>query len=420
MSKEITVKLYDENDFDSTTVIDNLKNDFKKLNEEYGSYGNHLFGLLYSDVLDYYKIDIKELLKEINVSENYYFEIIKGKNLSKNLKNKIVSTNSIVSTKQLNFSCNRIVFGAPGTGKSHRLDSDLKDDEGNNFFKYYERVTFHPSYSYTNFVGTYKPVKDEKGDGQITYEFVEGPFIRVLRQALSDKDNNYLLIVEEINRANVAAVFGDIFQLLDRDSDNCSTYEVAASEDLRKHLINKGVPIEKTSVIKIPSNMYIWATMNSADQGVQPLDTAFKRRWEFEYLNINNSEEKIDESMQNIKFPDTTMDWNLLRHLINNRISSCYNINEDKLLGPFFVKKGNQTDEQFLKSFKSKVLMYLFEDVCKINPKPLFAGIEKQKLFFSDVVESFDKKGLDIFNFSEEETNIAKTEIEKKDLNATI
>jgi len=158
--------------------------------------------------------------------------------------------------------------------------------------------------------------------------------------------------------------------------------------------------------------MYIWATMNSADQGVQPLDTAFKRRWDFEYLNINNTENKIDENMKNIQFPDQTMDWNLLRHLINNRLSSNYNINEDKLLGPFFIKKGRLTNEQFIDAFKSKVLMHLFEDVCKINPKPLFAGIEKSKVYFSNVMDEFASKGLGIFRFSDEEIKNAKEEMQ--------
>lgn len=413
MSKQITIKMFDESDFSSETVFEKLKEVYMELNKEYGSYGNHLFGFLYADVLDYYKIDIKEFLKKVNISENYYFEINKGKSLSKNIRTKnIVLNNTIKSSKRNTFPLNRIIFGAPGTGKSHQLEDDLTDESGASYFSYYERVTFHPSYSYANFVGTYKPVKDEREKGQITYEFVEGPFIRVLRQALCDTNgNNYLLIIEEINRANVTAVFGDVFQLLDRDSNNISQYEVASSEDLRKHLLKHGVSEDKASVLKIPSNMYIWATMNSADQGVQPLDTAFKRRWEFEYLNINNSENKIDDNMNAIQFPNEVMDWNMLRHLINNRLSSSYNINEDKLLGPFFIRKNNQNDEQFLKSFKSKVLMYLFEDVCKINPKPLFAGIDKQKIFFSDIVESFNEKGLGIFKFSTEEIKTVENEL---------
>ena len=417
MSKEITIKLFDEKDFDSTTVFENLKNEFIRLNKDYGSYANHLFGFLYADVLDYYKIDIKEFLKEVNTSENYYFEINKGQKLSKNIRDKSISTsNKTIKPKVLDFPLNRILFGAPGTGKSFQIDKDLKDKNGSDNFIYFERVTFHPSYSYANFVGTYKPVKDEKNNGQITYEFVEGPFIRVLRQALCDTNgNNYLLIIEEINRANVTAVFGDVFQLLDRNSENYSQYHVASSEDLRKHLIKHGVPQDKAEELRIPSNMYIWATMNSADQGVQPLDTAFKRRWEFEYLNINNSENKIDENMKIIQFPKTQIDWNLLRHLINNRLSSNYNINEDKLLGPFFVKKGKQNEIQFINSFKSKVLMYLFEDVCKINPKPLFAGIDKTKLYFSDIVSAFDSNGIDIFKFSDDEISKAKSELEQKE-----
>lgn len=321
-----------------------------------------------------------------------------------------------ISIKHIPYSHNRIIFGAPGTGKSYQFDSDLKDKEGNYLFKYYERVTFHPSYTYSNFVGTYKPVKDEKENGQITYEFVEGPFIRVLRQALCDtEENNYLLIVEEINRANVTAVFGDVFQLLDRDSSNISQYEVATSEDLRKHLLKYGVPEGKASVLRIPANMYIWATMNSADQGVQPLDTAFKRRWDFEYLSINEGEKS--DTFQDFDItpkPGTGISWNKLRHLINIRLSSNYNISEDKLLGPFFIRKGNKSEEQLINTFKSKVLMYLFEDVCKINPKPLFAGIDKSKLYFSDIVSAFDTSGIDIFKFSDDEVKQAEEEIKEK------
>lgn len=336
------------------------------------------------------------------------------KELSEDLKE--IKENHIKESHiDIPFSHNRIIFGAPGTGKSHQLDLDLKDKDGNDYFEYYERVTFHPSYSYANFVGTYKPVKDEKNNGQITYEFVEGPFIRVLRQALCNPEKNYLLIIEEINRANVTAVFGDVFQLLDRDSDNISQYEVAASEDLRKHLLKKGVQAEKAAVLRIPANMYVWASMNSADQGVQPLDTAFKRRWDFEYLNINEGERSDTfQDFEIIPSAESKMGWNKLRHLINNRLSSNYNINEDKLLGPFFIRKGIKSDEQLIKTFKSKVLMYLFEDVCKINPKPLFAGIGDEKLYFSNIVKSFDKIGFSIFNFSENEIQKAIEEIEEK------
>ena len=299
-------------------------------------------------------------------------------------------TSSTVQLSPLNFKTkvssdfqlNRIIFGAPGTGKSFRLNREAAElligNEGN-----YERVTFHPDYSYANFVGTYKPVmvtihsddqpddetrvvlkelKDEdntpqqkysilydkfkgqfpelpilmgiatgkhidvvnkypdsvtyesetgialrkyvrliddeaKQSADISYEYVPGPFMRVyvkaMKSAQSDNPQPYLLIIEEINRANVAAVFGDIFQLLDR-VDNVSEYPIQASEDIRKYLAKElGGNPDDWSSIRIPDNMFIWATMNSADQGVFPMDTAFKRRWDFTYLGIDDNDEEI-------------------------------------------------------------------------------------------------------------------------------
>ena len=192
---------------------------------------------------------------------------------------------------------NRIVFGAPGTGKSNRLEND-KVVFGQNF----ERVTFHPNYSYAQFVGTYKPVPvKELVNGvettTITYKYVPGPFMRTYVKAIrSIKENNpkpYLLLIEEINRANVAAVFGDVFQLLDR-ANGQSEYEIETSEDMRAYLAQelKGKESDYER-IRIPKNMYLWATMNSADQGVFPMDTAFKRRWNFEYIGINENSEGI-------------------------------------------------------------------------------------------------------------------------------
>lgn len=292
-------------------------------------------------------------------------------------------------------------------------------DQANYEDRTVERVTFHPNYGYAQFVGAYKPVQDSDNEDVIRYEYVPGPFMRVYVNAVKEMKRakedgvvpqKYLLLIEEINRANMAAVFGDVFQLLDRKSDGNSDYPITISEDMKKYLARNGI---NSNELSIPSNMYIWATMNSADQGVLPMDAAFKRRWEFEYLNINNSELEIDENMNKLKFKDGEIDWNSLRHMINNRIISKYNVNEDKLLGPFFIKKGNQSDEEFMQSFSSKVLMYLFEDVCKMNPKLMFAGIEKQKLLFSDVMEKFKTEGLKIFNFSEEEKKQAKGEIQQ-------
>lgn len=303
---------------------------------------------------------------------------------------------------------NRIVFGAPGTGKSYELKEDceklLKDTNGS-----YERVTFHPDYSYSQFVGTYKPVMG--ADERIRYDFVPGPFMRVYVEALksgrTEKPQPHLLLIEEINRAKVAAVFGDVFQLLDRDDDGVSEYEIQASEDIRKYLAKQlgGTP-DNYQKIRIPNNMFIWSTMNSADQGVFPMDTAFKRRWNFEYLGINENEEEISGIGKiELAGSDEPVEWNILRRAINAKMSSeQFKINEDKLMGPFFLsKKVIASDEygmiinkeKFVDAFKSKVIMYLYEDAVKQGKHRFFEGCDNSK--YSSVCDAFDEVGMGIF-----------------------
>lgn len=397
---------------------------------------------------------------------------------------------------------NRIVFGAPGTGKSHRLELDSKCF-GNNV----ERVTFHPSYSYANFVGTYKPTmtrtdfdwltdgekkkviailqdksktaqekydllydkfkgegltrlpillgiytdevfKTKKVDGtdtdntvernhgkairpylnlqpgnggkEISYEYVPGPFMRIYTQAINHPEEKYLLLIEEINRANVAAVFGDVFQLLDRKS-GVSEYPIATSEDIKAFLMNKleclkGKRIDEFSdeesrlyqEMRIPNNMFIWATMNSADQGVFPMDTAFKRRWEFEYIGVDDEAKEVEKYIIPIGDKDHRryVKWNDLRERINDILSSddC-KVNEDKLLGPFFISKSMlesacEKEDRFIKAFESKVIMYLFEDAMKMRPANIFKG-HKGKKIFSEICKTFEEKGEGLFGISD-------------------
>ncbi len=320
--------------------------------------------------------------------------------------------NTKLTTK---YERNRIVFGAPGTGKSFGLKINCEDlmngTEGT-----YERVTFHPDYTYSQFVGTYKPVMDADGTS-IRYDFVPGPFMRVYVEAIksgrTDTPQPHLLLIEEINRAKVAAVFGDVFQLLDRDDDGVSEYEIQASEDIRRYLAKElgGVP-DNYKKIRIPNNMFIWATMNSADQGVFPMDTAFKRRWNFEYLGINESEEEII-GIGKIVLPGETeaVEWNTVRRVINDRMASEYRINEDKLMGPFFLsKKVIASDEngmiinpdKFMEAFKSKVIMYLYEDAVKQRKHDFFNGCDSSK--YSSVCDAFDEKGMAIFGSSVKNT----------------
>lgn len=318
---------------------------------------------------------------------------------------------------------NLIFFGAPGTGKSFKLNEEkdtLLKKYGVNIEDHCERVTFHPDYTYSNFVGTYKPVSEN----EITYKFVFGPFMRTLIKALNNPYEPFVLIIEEINRANVAAVFGDVFQLLDRDEFSNSEYPINSSEEMRKYImlelripnipeyrINtfenylKSIIGYKFDKLRIPSNMFIWATMNSADQGVFTMDTAFKRRWNFEYLGIDDGEEKIE----NLKFElnEKEYSWNKLRRAINNVLVKDYNINEDKLLGPFFAFTEYIDEdkpsiriptEKFKDIFKNKIIMYLFEDVAKSRRNELFDGVEKNSnLTYSQICQKFENDGIEIF-----------------------
>ncbi|MDT2768036.1 AAA family ATPase [Globicatella sulfidifaciens] len=360
------------------------------------------------------------------------------KELLTNLKkeHKIYEYNKKDNLSFDDFSRQLIYFGAPGTGKSYMLNNNAKKLIGEYSDDHYERVTFHPEYNYANFVGTYKPVSNQ--EGEIVYKYVPGPFMRILAKALKnlkeDKIEPFLLIIEEINRANVASVFGEVFQLLDRKSDTKeSEYSIEASEDIKKHLskVLGGIP-EEYSKIKIPSNLFIWATMNSADQGVFPMDTAFKRRWDFHYISIDFNEERIENYY--VELNNEKINLNKLRKSINNALSS-YGLNEDKLLGPYFInlenlkiasspliKDENFGDkvaencikihhnrqvfvdtEEFVKIFKNKVIMYLFEDIAKHKVSNLFSGCllldETMNLNrYSLICEMFDKVGIKIFD----------------------
>ena len=314
--------------------------------------------------------------------------------------------------RKMKLSYNLIVFGAPGTGKSHYLD-DLcgkkkKDVIGNSdsdesYFARCERVTFYPTYSYAQFVGSYKPVmKDVDKDGfevspekkgaptrkVIGYEFVPGPFLQILKEALLNEGKNYLLIVEEINRANAAAVFGDVFQLLDRNDDGKSEYSITPSQEMIEYLERKcsdgkdGIAKDVAS-LRIPSNLYIWATMNSADQGVFPLDTAFKRRWDFEYMSLDDNKSYDKCSVEVGK--DCSCDWGDLRRAINSLLKR-NQVNEDKLLSSSFVRPDGD-DVISSSRFKMKVLMYLWEDAARMCRRNVFA--EGQGAF-SDLIKAWD------------------------------
>lgn len=354
----------------------------------------------------------------IDISEAQYNELVR---LMLNKSRKILESREEESSKKIRFETslrstfanNRIIFGAPGTGKSFTINQEKEKLIGKDNEMDYERVTFHPDYSYAGFVGTYKPVPciDSDGKDTITYKYVPGPFMRMLVKALKNGRTNqikpFLLIIEEINRANVAAVFGDIFQLLDRNDKGVSEYPIEATEDMKKYLSDElgGAP-EDYLKIKIPNNLFIWATMNSADQGVFPMDTAFKRRWDFKYIGIDDNDDDIQGKTVILGTKSSQrVEWNKLRKAINDFLAK-QKINEDKQLGPYFIArsivvpdKGNEIDaKQFSEIFKSKVIMYLFEDAAKQKRPTLFEGCFQNSSRYSEICKEFDEKGIGIFN----------------------
>lgn len=305
-----------------------------------------------------------------------------------------------------------IFSGAPGTGKSFKLKEMAHD-----FFRYdeqntFERITFHPNINYGNFVGVYKPFPSNDKEVPIIYEYIPGILLRQLEKAYKNPEINYLVLIEEINRANVAAVFGDTFQLLDRNEEGNSDYPIALSEDLIHYFNNRSDISEDiknnlfNNGLYFPKNLYIWSSMNGADQGVMPIDTAFKRRWDFvkfdpnELSHIEDSViKKTEEDILNNSFiklnNQQKISWNLLRKNINNLLLKL-NIPEDKLIGPYFIARKHMENGNVTEQFETKVLMYLFEDVVKSNPKRLFEG-EDNVLYYSALVDSFKKDGVKIF-----------------------
>ncbi|WP_167751457.1 AAA family ATPase [Lentibacillus salicampi] len=267
---------------------------------------------------------------------------------------------------------NKIVYGAPGVGKSYSLGTS------------HERITFHPEFTYFDFIGGIKP---GKVNGELTYEFKEGPFLKILKDAYLFDYKQFTLVIEEINRANTAAVFGDIFQLLDRNEYGESTYSIE-NEDILNYL-NKDTKLNLNKV-KIPANFNIYATMNNADQGVFVMDSAFKRRWEFEYKPI--SFEGVSHADEVLNYAGYQVTWQNFATCINDFLSSKIGINEDKLIGPYFLKK---TDLKNNRKIAFKLLIYLWDDVVRHERYALFAN---QFNTFGEVSNAFIKGNQSIFN----------------------
>ena len=287
----------------------------------------------------------------------------------------------------------QIFYGAPGTGKSYIIKEQTKGED-------VIRTTFHPDTDYSTFVGTYKPttefapvlaiigdkaVETGREEKRISYEFVCQAFLQAyiaawqkVAEAKGDTPKKQFLVIEEINRGNCAQIFGDLFQLLDRNDFGYSDYPIKADADMQKQLkrLFEGVEIENAAsinalyddrdivkevlsgeVLLLPNNLYIWATMNTSDQSLFPIDSAFKRRWEWQYTPISDGKKGWQ-----IEANDKHYDWWQFLQKMNDQIGSSTN-SEDKKLGYFFCKAKNGIIDA--ETFVGKVVFYIWNDVFK-------------------------------------------------------
>lgn len=277
---------------------------------------------------------------------------------------------------------NILLYGVPGAGKSHTIKTQYCPDD-----KYMERVVFHPDYTYSDFVGQILPrvEKTEEGD-KLKYVFTPGPFTKMLIKAEQDPGNYYYLIIEELNRGNAPAIFGEIFQLLDRkdEEDGYLPSEIGESEyGISNYDVAREVYGDETHQVKIPSNMYVLATMNTADQNVFTLDTAFQRRW-----NMKQIENRFDASEHSKDQIDgTNVTWGAFATVINELVIDI-NVDmassEDKRLGTYFAKK----KELSVDRFPEKVLKYLWDDAFKMDKESVFKSDYKS---LEEVVVAYEK-----------------------------
>lgn len=316
----------------------------------------------------------------------------------------------------------KIYYGCPGTGKSYKVMTETEGVDGK-LIVYFDkygvyvpdinavadksehttnifRTTFHPDYDYSTFVGSYKPVMnpvlDEEGNEtdkeELGYEFVPQVFTNAYVRAwkslnddtIPNEKKHVYLIIEEINRGNCAQIFGDLFQLLDRRKDGRSEYFIVPDAELRKYLAKQ--KLESNKLI-LPENLHILATMNTSDQSLFPMDSAFKRRWAMEYIPVNLKHEIAKDFT--FKVNGTEYSWVKFLSKVNPLIRKATD-SEDKQMGEFFIK-GKISEEDF----KNKVMFYIWNDVCK----DLYSASRISPLYFMRSEAGEDPKH--VFTFAE-------------------
>ena len=396
-----------------------------------GTYAIHLFGIKYAKLIQEKNLDKKEIIRLSNIGENYFYELAKGigiynlavdekylrKTQLQNLqadKELLKNDSSSVSPTATPFtSPEQIIFyGVPGSGKSHEIKHKLETEyeipeQQQDVFV--ERTVFHPEYTNADFIGQIMP---KLVQGKTDFVFKPGPFTSILKKALCDSQNRYVLIIEEINHGNAAAIFGELFQLLDRIDDErkktshekelntygkgWSEYFVMNSEinnyirdsddtfDGKAFDIN-GIHFSANTGIRLPPNLSILATMNTSDQNVFTLDNAFQRRWDMKLIEnvFGDTEEEIN---QRNAFVDSAkqITWEKFQTAINIKIGKMsedagLSSMEDKRLGCWFVKAEKDKDGKDIyiirnELFAEKVLKYLWDDAFKFCREKVFNG----------------------------------------------
>lgn len=307
------------------------------------------------------------------------------------LKTNFLKDDVVVEKKSTLQNYSQIIYyGVPGSGKSNRIDEETKNipDEQK------MRVVFHPEYTNADFVGQILPVQTDEG---IEYRFKAGPFARILKRALKNPSKPYYLIIEEINRGNAAAIFGDLFQLLDRKNDGWSSYFVE-NLDLNSFIRSKNdkysdkdaepsvtigeIDFTENTPIRMPPNLSLYATMNTSDQNVFILDNAFQRRWDMEL--VKNEFGNNSENQRHALIKGSKITWEDFQKTMNNKISELSKENNfssmiDKRLGCWFVKAEKNEKGEFVikeEAFKNKILKYLWDDAFKFNREEVFEAAD--------------------------------------------
>lgn len=346
------------------------------------------------------KIEYAEKVIRMFEDNIQFFENLN--NLDNSYTNFLISDDSFLKNSRLNTAekslkniigkpHQRIFFGAPGTGKSYEVSKLIEKtypnlEEKENPFVF--RTTIYKDYSYYDFVGTIMPVNDGE---KITYQFKPGIFTEALFKAIKSPGNDVFLVIEEMSRGNISGIFGDIFQLLDRDKEGNSEYSIS-NDLISKYFSEKGMTgFDK---IILPSNLHIIGTVNTSDQNVNVIDTAFKRRFDFVYSDVSpikNNETGEYLNSYIFELEDEKFEWNKFYMTINDFIVEELSLSEDKQIGQFFIKFDNYTTaEDKFNAIKNKLLHYLWEDVKEASFRE--TNIFKENKSFLKLYKDFEKK----------------------------